>query len=153
MKDCPGLILANFDTDKDGSISAAEIEERIDKWLKNGVARSNSTCVVTYRRQPMQGAKVRLIPEEFFGGAIPEAQGTSQENGSVNFDTGDGLPGIAPGIYKVQIEHPDVDLPAKYNVETTLGMAVDPMDAYSPAPQFHLGFAVAKKWDRLPALS
>ena len=42
------------------------------------------------------------------------------------------LRGIRASLYKVRITHPKVDLPAKYNDETTLFFELSPMEMIDP---------------------
>ena len=73
-----------------------------------------------------------LIPEDFFGGAIKPATGTSGPGGRGYLgvapedlpENTTSLPLTQPGLYRVEITHPSVRIPAKYNTETTLGIEV-----------------------------
>jgi hypothetical protein len=42
------------------------------------------------------------------------------------------MPLVQPGIYRVEITHPSVKIPAKYNTETTLGIEIT---SASPGPE------------------
>ena len=91
VKGCPGLILANFDTDKDGSISAAEIEQHIELWL-----RTESPARFDFRRgvsgATHAGSEGALDSRGILWRSDSRSEGL-RESGSVNFDTGDGFPG------------------------------------------------------------
>ncbi len=47
------------------------------------------------------------------------------------------LMGVQPGLYRVKVTHPDKDIPAKYNEETTLGLDLAPeVSGYSSVDRF-----------------
>jgi hypothetical protein len=130
------VALERLDTNGDGAVSADEVAERIRAWQESRVGRMSGMCRVLYRGQPLEGATVVFDPEEFLGDDIRPATGTTDEQGmamvSIETDPDDpnDVPGIAPGLYLVRITSERVDLPPKYNTETTLGceMAQDNMD-------------------------
>jgi hypothetical protein len=71
------------------------------------------------------------VPEECFGDSITPAAGEISGGGANVFIDPNLLPpeeanllGVQPGIYKVKVTHPSIDIPAKYNTETTLGQEV-----------------------------
>jgi len=117
-----------IDTNGDKAISEDEIKARIESWAETKLGRVNVIAVVTRRGQPLAGAKVKFVPEEFMGGAVPEAEGTTDEGGgAIVTATGSGAvqgaEGVAPGFYRVEITK-GTEIPAKYNKETILGQEV-----------------------------
>ena len=73
--------LADYDADKDGNLTAAEITTRIAAWNKSNIGLITVQAWVTLDGKPLEGAKVELIPEDFMGGAILPASGTTNSAG------------------------------------------------------------------------
>lgn len=119
-----------LDKDGNGSISEDEFVQKLEECLSD--RRQGYDCAVLYRNQPLEGATVTLVPESFMGD-VPSASGVTDKNGNCSVATDDGLPGAVPGIYKVEITHPDVKISAKYNTATTLSIALDPTNPYATA--------------------
>ncbi len=127
LKKAPSLnaAIGNLDQDKDGAVTAEEVTKRIEKWQESRLGRTGVIATVTLRRQPLEGASVVLEPEGFLGENVKEATGTTDQHGMVVLKTVDSdLPGVAPGLYKVKITKKGVNLPAKYNEQTILGIEV-----------------------------
>ena len=67
---------------------------------------------------------MRFVPERFLGGAMKTAVGTTDVHGIARMTTpggGDVGRGICPGFYRVEITKDSEKIPARYNIETTLG--------------------------------
>jgi hypothetical protein len=121
LANCPGILgrIVEFDKDKDDHVSADEIAQRIDMWQTTQVGLMSLSCRVTLDGQPLAGADVKLIPEEFLGGAVQPASGTTDNYGvAYPAIAADKLPadlqdvkGVHLGIYKVEISHPNKQLP------------------------------------------
>ncbi len=136
LKASPGLLAAmeTYDTDGDKSISREEVAQRLQKFVDREAALTGLIATVRMDGKPIVGAKVSLIPEEFLGEGIKPASGTSQKRGAcrvaiANEDLPEaqkGMRGIHYGTYRVEITHPDHDIPAKFNTETTLGYDTKP---------------------------
>lgn len=134
LMNCPSLLsaLESFDSNHDGSIDQAELEQRFGMWSKSGVGVSSLACRVTYKGRPLDGAKVELIPEDFFHDEVKPAQGVTQGSGSAQMGIDSSflpadlkrLKGVNQGLYRVVITHPQIEIPAKYNTETQLGLEV-----------------------------
>jgi len=60
-----GSVLDQFDTDRDGQVSALEISSRIDKWQAMKVALVSCSFVVKLDGKLLSEARVRLDPESF----------------------------------------------------------------------------------------
>ncbi len=122
--------IAKYDRDGDGSVTAEEITERIGEWQKSRVGIGQSfLCSVFLDGEPLEGAQVKFVPEAFLGGSVKAAVGTSNRRGVVRAgipqeempDNLKGINGMQLGLFKVEITHPDYNIPARYNTETILG--------------------------------
>jgi hypothetical protein len=113
---------------QNAKISAEEIQVRIDAWKKSKDGRLPVSCSVTHNGQPLAGATVTAVPEEFLGGALKPATATTDEFGNARLSSapsGSGdVPGMSPGYYRLQITKAGENIPSKYNSQTTLGMEV-----------------------------
>jgi len=126
---CPGLKAAIDQIDKAGTggITADMITARIKAWKDSKLGRMSMGIRVTHNGQPLEGAEVKFVPEKFLGDKIPTATGKTDVNGMAmltvppdpakpNFP-----PGVAPGLYRVEITKAGENIPAKYNTETVFG--------------------------------
>jgi hypothetical protein len=72
---------------------------------------------------------VKLIPEKYLGDEVKVAWGTSNARGIATMDIRDadlpaseqGLVGVHYGTYKIEVTHPTISIPARFNTQTTLG--------------------------------
>ena len=71
-------------------------------------------------------------------GDIGSASGETDAEGYCGVMNEDGYPGGKPGIYRVEITHPEVNLPARYNTESEISVAIDTTNAYAKSPEFKL---------------
>jgi len=134
LKKCPGLLksISRFDADGDGQVTADEIAARIGAWQRHKVALMRFGCRVTANGRPLAGATVRLVPEKFLGDGLKPASGVTQANGFASIAISpdelpadcQGLSGVFPGVYRVEITHPSRKIPANYNVQTELGQEI-----------------------------
>jgi hypothetical protein len=130
MEKCPGLKAAHSVIDPAGQgVSAQTITAEIKIWQKNNVTRVPVSCTVLRNGKPLEGADVKLVPESFLGPDLMTAGGTTDGSGVANLSVaiGPGLseaPGVPPGFYRVEVTKPGVDIPAKYNGKTVLGVQV-----------------------------
>lgn len=124
--------IGNLDKDGDKAVSAEEVTERIKAWQETRLGQTSLMVAVNYRGQPLDGAKVVLEPEPFLGAEIKPVSGTTDSYGRTMLN-------IALGLYKVKVTKDGMDIPAKYNTETTLGVEVarDAKDAET-GPTFNL---------------
>ncbi len=124
---CPGVksALAQIDSTGSGAVTADMITARIQAWQDSKLGRMSFSCRVTHNGRPLQGAEVKFVPETFLGENIQVATGKTNKNGTAMISV-PGLtpPGIAPGLYRVEITKPGSNIPAKYNTETTLGQEI-----------------------------
>lgn len=128
---CPGIrsMVSLYDTDGNKSVDRTEIAQRLGELFKNRVGLTQLRSRVTYRGRPLPNATIVFEPESYLGDDVQTAQGTTNSNGSAQMGIAeDHLPEnvrkmklVQYGTYKVRITHPKIQLPAKYNSETTLG--------------------------------
>ncbi len=132
-------------------ITAAEIDARIQQWKSLGTGRVKVLCHV-YRveggkAEPLEGAQVKFLPEDFLGTDLTVGVGTTDESGTAlvsqpSRGTGNPAHGMSPGFYRVEITREGDSIPAKYNTATTLGqeVAVDAAGISSGGPVFALEY-------------
>lgn len=126
----PGLAagFVRLDADGGGGISAAEIEDWLTAVKASRVALTSLIVTVSQNGKPLRDVTVRLVPEDFMGGKMQSAEGTTDSGGCTMLAIpGSPYPGVNCGLYRVQITGNGVNgrpLPARYNTETTLGAAV-----------------------------
>jgi hypothetical protein len=128
---CPGMLghLGIYDTDKSGSVSQQEIEQRISQLRQSRTGLTSLRIRVRLNGKPLAHAKVKLVPETYLGEEVKAASGTTNGRGSATMDIKDedlsatekGLIGVHYGTYKIEVTHPTIAIPAKFNTHTTLG--------------------------------
>ena len=126
--------LSLLDTNNDGGVSADEVAHRVAAWRASQIAIAPVKITVNWRGAPLEGATIRLIPEEYLGSDFREALGETDEFGiahvsipAENRPTSDTPIGVQFGLFSMQISKEEDGkeiLPAKYNAETTLGLEV-----------------------------
>jgi hypothetical protein len=134
LKKSPSINAAieQIDKAKTGGVTADMITARIREWKDSKLAIMSVSCTVTRNGQPLEGADVKFVPEKFLGENLKVATGKSDANGqvmlSVEADPAkpNQPPGVAPGLYRVEITKASDNIPAKYNTETTLGQEIGP---------------------------
>jgi hypothetical protein len=124
----PGLAAGakHIDQDGDGALSADELRTRFEKFESAGVALRTPSYVVKYRGRPIGEADVKFIPEPFLKDVVEPAHGKSDADGSV-LPTGpiEGVVGMRPGYYRVEVTSPHVELPAKFKSATTTTLGAE----------------------------
>lgn len=128
---CPGILghLSLYDSDNSGSVSKEEIEKQISELRASRVGLTMLSVQLRLDGRPLKGAQVKLIAEKYLGEEVKSAIGTSNLRGIATMDIRDadlpasdhGLLGIHYGTYKIEVTHPDLPIPAKYNTQTTIG--------------------------------
>ena len=120
--------LKTLDTSGDGKLSTEEVTARIHAWKDSMVGRMPLSCLVKRKGIPLSDATVAFVPERFLGEAVKAASGTTDENGmAVLTIGGDGAPGVACGLYRVEISKEvggKETIPVIYNTQTILGQEV-----------------------------
>jgi hypothetical protein len=133
---CPGVLISmsGYDTNRDKFVDEAEFRDHLIHLLRNGRGATQLGCNVIYQGRPLAGAKVVLEPEPYLGNEIQAAEGVTSSYGAAEV----GMPAdkapealknmklIQYGTFKVRITHPTINIPAKYNTETTLGYETIP---------------------------
>jgi len=140
LDQAPGLkaAIVTVDTDKDGKVSADEIEERIRAWQATQIGVATVLCLVTMDGQPLTGATVTFEPESFLGEEIQAGSGRTDDSGATSpripkekRPTPDTPGGLQLGFYRVKVSkivNGKETIPAIYNTETTLGQQIAPDD-------------------------
>jgi hypothetical protein len=106
----------------------------LERYLERGVGMADVACFVFFGNAPLPKAQVTFDPEEFLGGAIPSAQGTTSDSGSAvmsvapEFRPDPTLEVVSVGLYHVRITHPDIQIRPEFNTETKLSYEVTPLE-------------------------
>ncbi len=137
---CPGILVSmdRYDANHDKVIDLEEISQHLKELLRHGTGATQLACTVTYQGKSLPDAKVVFEPEPYLGGEIRPAEGVTSGFGTAELGIPpDNLPQglqsmklIHYGTFKVRITHPKIDLPARYNTETTLGYETIPGDPF-----------------------
>lgn len=110
------LSLEKWDADRSGSLSHAEIEQRLTRYVEHGTAMVGLNCYVRLNGRPLENAQVTLKPEEFLGGAVHPAYGTTGRDGvatiavAEEFRPRPDVEAAQIGLFKVEITHPEVQV-------------------------------------------
>ena len=138
----PGMKAAfpRFDADGNKSVTESEIADRIARLIANGGGLMSVSCRVAYGGGSLAGGTVRFVPEAFLGDAIVIAEGILDADGCASpiSPSPSGLEGMQFGVYRVEVTHPTLTLPAKYNTATTLGCDISPLDRGGDSVLFEL---------------
>ena len=136
LKKYPALLgaVSQYDTDKDGSLSGAELEAQLLVWQERGAALRSLNCLVLLNGKPLSEAQVEFVPESFLSEIIQPCSGISDDVGRAVMSLADEhlpsdlkrFPSIHLGMYQVRVTHPSREIPAKYNEHTNLGQIVGP---------------------------
>ena len=124
----PGLKrnLAVIDTNQDGKLSEDEITARLKTFRDANVGLVGLSARFTLDGQPLEAARVVLKPEKFLAAALKPAEAVTTSEGVGFFQMSEDLPGVQPGIYRLEIYHRGPDgnekIPARYNAETIYGI-------------------------------
>jgi hypothetical protein len=133
-----------YDSDGDGRVTRDEIAARLDSWANNKLALMGATYIIVLDGRPLDGATVTFVPEPYLGPNVKPASGVTASNGLTRLSHADEdlpkssngrpIPGVFAGTYKLQITHPTIKIPAKYNTATELGDEIAPDINPSDAP-------------------
>ena len=134
LSNCTALLdaMSQYDENGDRRISEDELTKRFTGWLESGLGVSSLACRVTLKGRPLEGAEINFIPEIGFQDSLQIAQGITDDSGvaMLSIDAAHlpsdahNMRGVQQGLFRVEITHPTVQVPAKYNVETQLGKEV-----------------------------
>lgn len=139
LQTCPGLLssVERFDDDKDGAISKSEFQAKLTDIERQGASLVTFNCVVQRGGVALQGATVKFVPESFLADFVKPASGVTGQDGLVVPSIPDeDLPaefrgkvrGVPCGIFRVEVTHPSIAIPAKFNTQTTIGRLVSRRD-------------------------
>jgi hypothetical protein len=126
----PGLtaLAAALGKGPGGRLTADELTQQLQSLRAGGAGVTRAACQVLLDRGPLAGATVRYVPEKFLGPDFKPATGVSDAAGFATLVTEGQRNGVTPGIYQVEISKKGADgretIPARYNVQTTLGCLV-----------------------------
>jgi hypothetical protein len=138
--------LASFDADSNGRLIANEITDGLTQMYGSGMSLTEMSCKVMLQGRPLAGATLKLSPIEMLGDALPSAEGVTDAQGVAHpaIDA-ELLPDefrkrqlMYPGLYRVEITHPQVKLASRYNTATELGCMVDPAARAGTSARFDL---------------
>jgi hypothetical protein len=142
QKLCPAIAsnVKHYDQDGDGAVSTEELQTRIEKWIDERTGLMSFSVGVTLDGQILPDAQLELQPVEFLETLLKTGSGITDSGGRAAISIAvEDLPEthksrrmMPPGLYKVRITHPDVELPARYNTKTELGCEVS-VEAGNPA--------------------
>lgn len=120
---------------KNGEVTGDMIATRIREWQMSRTGRVSVSVQLMHNGKPLNGANIKMVPEKFLSDLVP-ATGTTTNMGIASMSvptTAAGEPkGASLGFYRVEVTKEGVDIPAKYNTESTLGFAVVQEDAEEP---------------------
>jgi hypothetical protein len=136
LASCPGISISleRYDLNHDKAVDEEEIRNHLTELLGGRVGATQLGCNVSYKGTPLSGAKVVFEPEPYLGIDIQTAEGITNNYGLAEV----GMPPekapaalrrmklIQYGTYKVRVTHASINIPAKYNTETTLGYETIP---------------------------
>jgi hypothetical protein len=132
-----------YDANKDNLVSKAEVQSRLEAMLGSGIGRM-PCMIVLYAgdsNNTIEGAKVRVVPESFLAESVQPGEGVTNQQGiakPVTVDAPPGLPGIELGLYRVEITHNSLKIPARYNTKTELGFELSPLERNRDTFEFRL---------------
>lgn len=131
LQACPPLAgsISNYDTDSDAAISRAELAQRLQRFVNSRAALYRLSVTVYLDNRPLPGATVKFVPESYFEDQIKTATGITGRAGSAQMAVADedlpenqrNIRAVQCGSYRVEITHPEIEIPSRYNTATTLG--------------------------------
>lgn len=132
----PGIAsqIALYDANSDGKVSKDELTARLTKFVADATAITTVSFQVMLDGKPLEGAAVRLVPEKYLGEAFKPATGTTDAQGFVSPEIAaadlnkdeQGLRGVHVATYRIEVTHPTIAMPAKFNTATEYGLEVAP---------------------------
>lgn len=122
--------IQEFDRDRDGGVSAAELQRWLEDVKASGIAQKLLEGVVLYRNMPLANVAVKLVPEACMGGRIKAAEAVTDPGGYFSATIpGAKYRGVHCGFYRIEVTGTKADgqpLPSHYNTQTMLGIAIGP---------------------------
>ena len=132
----PALLAAKkqIDTNGDGRLTVEEITARLTSWIANKQAVRNVTCIVKWQGQPLAGADVSFIPEEFLGPKFRRAGGRTSDDGVTEIlhahpdrPDPDIREGVRVGLYRIEVSKKELykeTLPEEFNIGSRFGQEI-----------------------------
>jgi hypothetical protein len=127
---CLAKYFASYDLNDDDRLDREELSGRIGDVVFNPHKRLMSgECVVKRKGRPLTNAKVCLKPLDCLSGVIPPAAGVTNPAGFARLQLEEEdmpagaprLPGLVrPGLYRVEITHDLIPVPARFNSQSVL---------------------------------
>ena len=98
----------------------------------------SANCMVRRNGQPLAGAEVRFVPMPVLEDVLPTGSGVTDADGVAMIaapreklsGAAPKLPLMPPGLYLVEVTHPSVPIPEKYNRQTVLGRELSTETVY-----------------------
>jgi hypothetical protein len=106
----PGLqaALPRMDASGDGLLTADEISSRVAAYHSARTGYMPLSLTIVQAGQPLAGAEVTLTPEPLLAGAVKPATGTTSASGVVAPKIeGSEFSGVNPGVYRVAVSKKD----------------------------------------------
>lgn len=133
-------VAERYDQNSDGRLQVGEIRSGIEGWQENAIGPRPVPFTVHWNNRPLAGATVRLVPASFMQDVLPQATAETGGGGGGHLAMAEedrpknapNMPLVQPGLYNVEITHPSIEIPAKYNAQTTLGIEIT---SSNPGPQ------------------
>jgi hypothetical protein len=148
LSKCPALAytLASLDANGDHKLSSDEISQKLSAIQSWGASAMGVPCNVSLDGRPLVGATVNLVPPDIFKDSLFPAKGVTDDQGVAHPTIGDenlagklkDIPLVYPGLYAVEIAHPNQQIPARYNTQTELGLLIDPTSREGAGARFDL---------------
>lgn len=126
--------LAEYDTTGDKKIDRDEMVFRLERMYES-VGLTNATCKIFFDKRPLVGATVWYVPEPYLGEETTErAGGITNKEGVAHMtipkeaipEELQRLPMMQVGLYRIEVTHPNKEIPEKYNKATEIGFEVHP---------------------------
>jgi hypothetical protein len=120
-------------------VSSVDLEQYLTRVFDRRIGLVSAACVVKRKGQVLAGAEVRLVPIPPLSDVLPTGQGVTDAHGGVMFSAPrEKLPAatqrvegvMPPGLYLVEVTHPNIKIPEKYNKRTEIGLELSSDTAY-----------------------
>jgi hypothetical protein len=135
----PGLVSrwSRYDTDKDGTITRAELESHVEAWVERGDGLASINCVVLMGKRQIGDVTVKLIPDESLAGVVHPAETVSHVEYASSLSipaelkaaSHKNIAGMQYGLYDVEVSHPSLKLVVAAD---SRGFDVGPNDQAAP---------------------
>jgi hypothetical protein len=120
-------------------VTPDDLAQYLTRVFDRRIGLVSATCVVKRKGRVLAGAEVRLVPIPPLSDVLPTGQGVTDAYGGVMFTAPrEKLPAatqrvegvMPPGLYLVEVTHPKLKIPEKYNTRTELGLELSSDSAY-----------------------